>query len=137
MRVASKVSSSEGIGLAPVSSCGLWVKSVKTCSISVSTGWCWCGVPFGEHAWPFSTCRPRLIAGRAYATNTTTPHGYVHWCVCVPVCARACAVWWTCFAHSRLRTSISRASRAHTDPAHAGSRSAAKAVPSGLSPWTP
>ena len=57
--------------------------------------------------------------------------------VCVSVCARACAMWCSCFAHSRLHSFyLPCLPRAHR-PAHAGSRIAAKAVPSGLSPWTP
>ena len=73
-------------------SCRLRVNSVKACSLSVSTSLCWCGVPFGEHAWPFSTCRPTLLARRANATNTTAQHGYVHWCVRICLCACLCGV---------------------------------------------
>ena len=103
---------------------------MKACSLSVSTNQCWCGVPFGEHAWPFWMCRPRLLARRTYASKTTTPHG-LRALVCLCVSARA--VWWTCFAHSRLRTSIYRISRAHTDlPLLGLTRIAANAVPSYL-----
>ena len=82
-----------------------------------------------------------LVVQTPRSTGIRYKYNYTTWLralVCgVPACARACAVWWTCFAHSRLRTFyLPCLPRAHR-PAHAGSRIAAKAVPSGLSPWSP